>query len=85
MFSKKMYLISNFDIERIITFIEANADFAEPSGKIFVCRDPKDNPVLEAALSGKADFIVTGDKDLLSIGKFHNTVILTPREFLKFL
>ena len=80
-----MYLISNFDIERIITFIEANADFAEPSGKIFVCRDPKDNPVLEAALSGKADFIVTGDKDLLSIGKFHNTVILTPREFLKFL
>ena len=38
--------------------------------------------VLECAVDGKADYIVTGDKHLLEIGKFENIEIITVKEFL---
>lgn len=47
-----------------------------------VCRDPDDDMVLGSALSGKADMIVTGDKDLLVLKNFSKIPILTPRECL---
>src|SRR5829696_1847162 len=37
---------------------------------IRVCRDPKDDAILEAAVNGAADAIVTGDKDLLALHPF---------------
>lgn len=49
------------------------------------CRDRKDNIVLECAAAVKADFIVTGDKDLLELKSFGKTLILTPAQFLKFI
>jgi len=42
----------------------------------------KDLPVLECAVSGKAQTIVTGDKDLLTIKEFQGILIVTPRIFL---
>jgi putative PIN family toxin of toxin-antitoxin system len=51
----------------------------KPSG---VCRDPNDDFVLECATLGKADLIVTGDKDLLSLGEYGTVRILTPRQYL---
>jgi putative PIN family toxin of toxin-antitoxin system len=47
-----------------------------------VCRDPKDDFILECALSGDANLIVTGDKDLLSLGIFGTIEIVTPRQYL---
>jgi uncharacterized protein len=47
-----------------------------------VIRDLDDIPVLDCALSGQADYIVTGDKDLLVLERFHNSSIVTVREFL---
>jgi uncharacterized protein len=55
--------------------------FIEPKTKITVCRDPKDNKFLELAVAGNADFIVTGDKDLLELPPFRNIRIITPKEF----
>jgi predicted nucleic acid-binding protein len=49
---------------------------------IRVCRDPKDNMLLELAVSGKADVIVTGDTDLLVLNPFKNIAILQPVAFL---
>jgi uncharacterized protein len=46
-----------------------------------VCRDPDDDAILSLAVSAQADFIVTGDDDLLSLKKFEAIPILTPREF----
>jgi uncharacterized protein len=43
--------------------------------------DEEDNRILECALVAKADVIVSGDKHLLSLGKFKKTRILAPREF----
>jgi len=48
-------------------------------------RDPKDDMILEAAVSGKVDYLVTGDQDLLVLGKFANLQIVTPRQFLEWL
>lgn len=50
--------------------------------KVVICRDPKDNMFLELCLAGKADYLITGDKDLLSLKSFKKTVILTPKQFL---
>lgn len=46
-----------------------------------VCRDPKDDLILGTALAGKAVYLVSGDKDLLSLKKHRSIQILTPRDF----
>ena len=53
------------------------------SHTVQVCRDPKDNLLLELALSGAADIIVTGDRDLLALHPWRGIAILTPREYLE--
>ncbi len=45
-------------------------------------RDPKDNKFLELGLSGKADFIIRGDDDLLVLNPFRGISIITPRAFI---
>ncbi len=47
-----------------------------------LCRDPKDDKFLELAIDGQADFLITGDLDLLALHPFHQTTILTPADFL---
>lgn len=47
------------------------------------CRDPNDHIFLELAVTGKADFLVAGDKDLLSLRAEFNRPIVSAHEFLK--
>lgn len=42
------------------------------------CRDPKDDKLLEVGVNGKADLIVTGDKDLLTLHPFRRVKISLP-------
>lgn len=53
------------------------------SHKIEECRHPTDNKLLELALSGNADVLVTGDKDLLALHPWRGIAILTPRQYLE--
>ena len=46
------------------------------------CRDPKDNAYLEVAVSGRANAILTGDKDLLVLHPYRGIDILFPSAFL---
>ena len=62
--------ISDSDIEEIIETIEEYADFIPVHSKTNVCRDPKDNFLLSLSLDGKVDYLITGDKDLLSLSNF---------------
>lgn len=57
----------------------------EGKQRLRICRDPADDKFLVAALEGKADYIVTGDADLLDLGKYQDSEIVTPRRFLQIL
>lgn len=57
-----------------------------PDLKIDICRDKSDNMVIECCVAAKADFLITGDKDLLSIKDLpYNFKILSPREYIRIL
>lgn len=55
--------------------------------KLDICRDPKDNFLLELAETAKANYLITRDKDLLSLpkNKWKVTKIITPEAFLPLL
>lgn len=46
------------------------------------CRDPKDDKFLSLAVSGGADLILTGDKDLLDLHPFRGIAIVSPQQYL---
>ena len=75
--------ITKEEIDELTEHISRKAQKVESTAKIDICRDPKDNIVLECAAAGKADFIVTGDKDLLALKSFRKIRIITPRKFLE--
>ena len=51
--------------------------------RITACRDSKDDKFLELAVNGNADFIVTGDNDLLVLHPFETVKVITAADFLK--
>jgi putative PIN family toxin of toxin-antitoxin system len=53
------------------------------SGTLRVCRDPDDDKFLECAERARADLLITGDKDLLTLRTHGRTRILTPATYLK--
>ncbi len=47
-----------------------------------VCRDPKDDMVFECAVKAKAEIILSGDNDLLSVKTYRSIEVLTARQYL---
>lgn len=47
-----------------------------------ICRDSKDDMVLECAVNAHADLIVSGDKDLLAVGSYNRIRVVTAREYV---
>ncbi len=73
-------------IDKITRYIYQFSEFVVPEEEIrFIEDDPKDDKFLEAAVSGKVDFIVSGDSHLLAIKEFRSIPIITGREFLDWL
>lgn len=58
------------------------AELVNPTYTTRICRDPKDNMLLDTAGAGRASYIVTGDKDLLTLLKFNSIQIVSPKTFL---
>lgn len=54
----------------------------QPRANLAISRDEDDNRVLEAAVEGECDFIVTGDQDLLELKQYKRIKIVTPLAFL---
>jgi putative PIN family toxin of toxin-antitoxin system len=71
---------------KIIDFLRTTAGVAiivKPQSHLHLLSDDPDNRILECAEEAKADFIVTGDRHLLSLKHFKSTEIITLSDFLK--
>ena len=66
-----------------IKFFKRRATLTEVNSEITICRDSKDNFLLALAKDAGADFLITGDKDLLVLKKFEDTTIITLVDFIK--
>ena len=68
--------------QSIINFLKENCSVSPIDNKVnSSCRDENDIHVLGLAQHSSADYIITGDKDLLVLIRHDNTKIITPREF----
>ena len=61
--------------------LHAVAEWVSITGAALGCRDPDDDKLLETALLGEADFLITGDGDLLAMSLFRRMPILSPSAF----
>lgn len=78
-------IFSKEDIKDLFILLEERATRVSPLRKINDCRDSKDNMVLECAEEGKADCIISNDKDLLTLHPYKGTSIITLTKFKKLL
>ena len=76
------YAIDDEAITALIALLTLCGELVAPDRKVKVCRDSKDDMVIEAALAGAAEVVVTGDDDLLTLNEFEGIRFITPRDFL---
>lgn len=65
--------------------LRAVSEWVSITGAKLGCRDPEDDKILETALMGDADCLVTGDQDLLQMSSFSGIPIVRPVTFLELL
>ena len=76
------YQLSNRVLRATIRLIVLRSELIRPDRRIVACRDPRDDKFLEVAVSGRAQVIVSGDEDLLTLNPFERIPIVTPARFL---
>lgn len=74
---------TNVLISAVIDTILAKGEAVKLLTVLDVCRDPDDNLLLSLAVDGKADYVVSGDKDLLDLVEIQGIPIITPTAFLE--
>jgi len=79
----KPFHLTEREVNFIIKHIKKIAEIVTTKSKVSICRDGADNRVLECAIYGNADYIVTGDKHLLDIKEIRAVEIISTAEFLK--
>jgi putative PIN family toxin of toxin-antitoxin system len=77
------------DAEAFVRLIAARATIVEISGELKICRDPDDDQIVEAAIGGKAQYLVTRDDDLkrdldlIKMARRNRVRVLSVRQFLR--
>ena len=74
--------VSIADRQEFIRLLGRIAELVPITYRVQACRDPKDDKFLELAINGRADLIVTGDRDLLELSPFRDIPIITPADYL---
>lgn len=69
------------DRVQYLAILRREADIVTPDNSVEVARDSDDDKFLDVALEGDADYLVSGDDDLLSIDSYEGIAIITPDEF----
>ena len=80
------YPLVSQQAEILLDYLRANAIWVKglPKQRI-VAADADDDFVIACAIDGEAEYIVSGDTDLLSIGRYENIIIMSPRQFVDLL
>lgn len=75
--------VTSEEREEFLAALVERAVLVEITENVQECRDPKDDKVLELALNGEAQYIISGDRDLLVLHPFHDVLVITADEFLQ--
>lgn len=70
------------DIADLIRSIGYNAELIKPGRRVRIIKDEPDNRVLECAVEGRADFIVSGDKHLLMLKEYKSIPVVRAAELI---
>jgi putative PIN family toxin of toxin-antitoxin system len=73
-----------YQINEFFELLDDCALIVELKSEVDICRDPKDNYLLALAIDGEANYIITGDKDLLILRSVGFARIISYKEFEKF-
>ena len=85
---KDKYGITNADIKEFLILIEEQSEHVLVSGSVDICRDKDDDLIIETAVKGKAEYLVTRDDDIKADSKvisFLSKSGITPVTVAKFL
>jgi len=79
----KKFKVSSSDISEITSIIiEASSKILHKTISVpRICRDPNDDMIIACAVDAHADYIVTGDEDLLILKRYKNILIINPQHF----
>jgi uncharacterized protein len=77
--------VSNEKREELLNLIKIKGQFFETTSQVISCRDPDDNKFLELLIDSSAEFLITGDQDLLTLKSQpeYQDLIITARDFLE--
>lgn len=70
-------------ISHLALYLSKFCHVVNPTKQIHIFKDAPDNRILECALSGKADAIVTGDKEMLKLKEYEGVKIISLKEYLE--
>lgn len=82
---KEKFSLSNQALQIIEEALDINTEKYIHGKKLFVCKDPQDNFLLELSDEAQADYLISGDKLVLELGNYKKTKIISPKKFLKLL
>jgi uncharacterized protein len=71
--------------EIVFNLIKTKAKLVNVATDIRICRDAKDDFMINLALAASATYLITGDDDLLVLHPYHNIQIVKPAQFLEIL
>ena len=71
------------EVEQLIELFDSYGEIIRVNSKVDICRDRKDNFLLSLVRDSNADFLITGDNDLLELKVFEGKRILKMSDYLK--
>lgn len=74
---------SKVDVEKLIDLFDVYGEVVEVRSKVDLCRDRKDNFLLALSRDSQANYLITGDQDLLELKAFERTKIIKMADYLR--
>lgn len=74
---------SKSDVEKLLDCFDQYGELIKVKSDVNICRDEKDNFLLNLSIDSKADYLITGDNDLLVLKQIEKTKIITFTDFMQ--